>query len=126
MTATIGQVYLAKQVLDKLMTASFTGKQAFTIARLAKAVEKEVALFEEQRQNLVQRYADKDETGKVITDEQGMVHIADERLPVVNAELNDLFSAEVELNVKPIKMDWLEDITITPGELQALDPFVEE
>lgn len=126
MTVTIGQVYLAKQVLDKLMTASFTGKQAFTIARLAKAVEKEVALFEEQRQNLVQRYADKDEAGKVITDAQGMVHIADEQLPAVNAELNDLFGAEVELNAKPIKMDWLENITITPGELQALDPFVEE
>ena len=33
MTITIGQAYLAKQVLDKMMNETFTGKQAFTIAR---------------------------------------------------------------------------------------------
>lgn len=126
MTITIGQAYLAKQVLDKMMNETFTGKQAFTIARLAKAVEKEVALFEEQRQALIKRYADKDENGETKVDDKGMVHIDDSKLHELNSELNDMLSAEISIETKPLKTDWFENISITPAELQAMEPFIEE
>lgn len=126
MNITIGQAYIAKQVFDKLMGETFTGKQSFTIARLAKAVEKEVSLFEEQRQAMVGRYADKDEKGELKVDDKGMIHIDDSKIHEVNSELNDMLSAEITIEAKPINIEWLDKISITPGELQALEPFIEE
>ncbi len=126
MNITIGQAYIAKQVFDKLMGETFTGKQSFIIARLAKAIEKEVSLFEEQRQAMVSRYADKDENGEIKIDEKGMIHIDDSKIHEVNSELNDMLSAEITIEAKPINIEWLDKISITPGELQALEPFIEE
>lgn len=126
MNITIGQAYIAKQVFDKLMGETFTGKQSFTIARLAKTVEKEVSLFEEQRQAMVSRYADKDEKGELKVDDKGMIHIDDSKIHEVNSELNDMLSAEITIEAKPINIEWLDKISITPGELQALEPFIEE
>lgn len=126
MNITIGQAYIAKQALDKLMGETFTGKQSFIIARLAKAVEKEVSLFEEQRQAMVSRYADKDENGELKVDDKGMIHIDDSKIHEVNSELNDMLSAEITIEAKPINVEWLDKVSITPGELQALEPFIEE
>ena len=55
-----------------------------------------------------------------------MIHIDDSKIHEVNSELNDMLSAEITIEAKPINIEWLDKISITPGELQALEPFIEE
>ena len=38
----------------------------------------------------------------------------------------DLLNTEIELAITPIKLDWLENATLTPQEMATIEPFIEE
>ena len=40
-------------------------------------------------------------------------------------EINELVSTEIEINANKIKMENLDDVNFTPGEMATLEPFIE-
>jgi len=73
---------------------------------------------------IINRYADKDEEGNLLQTENGSIHIAEDQLPECNGELRDMLSTAIELNIEPIKEEWLANAELTLEEAIALEPFV--
>lgn len=121
---TIEQVLKINPILSKLATQSYAGRVAFALARLAREVAKEVEVFDNTRMELVKKYADKDEGGEVIVNENGNVHITDENLACCNKELNEVLVTEIELNANKMPIGWFENIELTIEEALALEVFV--
>lgn len=120
---TMGQILTANQIFTKLINDTYTGRAAFTIARLVREVTKETESFEKARMEIIRRYGDKDENGELVLNE-GNVHISEENIGKCNQELNDVLSAELEINAEPIDMQWLEKVELSLNEALALEPFM--
>lgn len=121
---TVEQILKINPVLSKLVTKSYAGRIAFAIARLAREVAREVEVFDNTRTELVKKYADKDESGEVIVNENGNVHITDENLARCNKELNEVLVTEIELNANKMPIDWFEEVELTVEEALALEAFI--
>ena len=121
---TVEQILKINPVLSKLVTKSYAGRIAFAIARLTREVAREVEVFDNTRTELVKKYADKDESGEVIVNENGNVHITDESLARCNKELNEVLVTEIELNANKMPIDWFEEVELTVEEALALEAFI--
>ena len=125
MNVTIEQVLKVNPILGKLVSHSYMGRIAFTLARLAREVTQEVALFDEERVKIVKKYADKDENGETKVSENDTVHITDENLVLCNQELNEILKTEIVLTANKVPIDWFENIELTIEEAIALEPFID-
>ena len=121
---TVKEVVIANQILNKLKQNYFSGKVAFVLARVIREIQKENEIFELTRMEIINRYADKDEEGNLLQTENGGIHIAEDLLPKCNNELSDMLSTTIELNIEPIKEEWLASAELTVEEAIALEPFV--
>lgn len=121
---TVKEAVIANQILNKLKQNYFSGKVAFVLARVIREIQKENEIFELTRMEIINRYADKDEEGNLLQTENGGIHIAEDLLPKCNSELSDMLSTTIELNIEPIKEEWLANAELTLEEAIALEPFV--
>lgn len=112
-------------ILQKLVNTDLKAKLAWQVARLIKAVDKEIADFNDARMKLIQKYGEKDENDKLITDESGNCKIPDNFISQFSAELNELINTEVEISGNKIRIDELENVNFTPGEINNLEAFIE-
>lgn len=126
MTITIAQLLDAEKPLNKLTETSFSGRKAFTIARMLKKLQAEEETYNTSRIELIKKYADKDESGEVKVDDEGNIHVSNENMSDFNKEFTELITTELEVDFQKIPIDWLDDVELTPIEVQALEPFIEE
>lgn len=114
-----------EQAFEEINKLVLPGKVAFAIARIQRAVNQELETFYSSRMETVKRYADKDENGEVIVDENGNIHIADEHVQAVNKELEEILMEEVELNANFLNPDWFADVEMTPAVAREIQTFME-
>ena len=100
---------------------------AYKVACIAREVRENYSIINVMRQEILERYAKRDENGQVIIDQQnGMVTVEPEKVMETNKELDKLFSRDIELKCDKIKIDDIKDLDLTVGQLEALIPLVEE
>ena len=100
---------------------------AYKVACIAREVREKYSMINVMRQEILERYAKRDENGQVIIDQQnGMVTVEPEKVMETNKELDKLFSRDIELKCGKIKIDDIKDLDLTVGQLEALIPLVEE
>ena len=102
-------------------------KGAYKINKIKKAVEKESEFYQEKFQEIVDKYARKDDKGEIVFSEDGnQIMIKDGMVDECNSDLEDLQNLEVEIETYNLTLDDLgEDVECTPEELEALMPFME-
>ena len=123
MTATIYDIISANPVFTKILQHEFTGKQSFMISRVLRALNTETESFNKTREEVLKKYAETDDAGEMIVSE-GNVKIRDGEMEAFQKEINELLYAELDLDVKPIPVDWLDDVKLTPQEMIVLEPFI--
>lgn len=123
MTATIYDIISANPVFTKILQHEFTGKQSFMISRVLRALNTETESFNKTREEVLKKYAEIDDAGEMIVFE-GNVKIRDGEMEAFQKEINELLYAELDVNVKPIPVDWLDDVKLTPQEMIVLEPFI--
>ena len=123
MTATIYDIISANPVFTKILQHEFTGKQSFMISRVLRALNTETESFNKTREEVLKKYAETDDAGEMIVSE-GNVKIRDGEMEAFQKEINELLYAELDVDVKPIPVDWLDDVKLTPQEMIVLEPFV--
>ena len=100
---------------------------SYKVACIAREVRENYSMINVMRQEILERYAKRDENGQVIIDQQnGMVTVEPEKVMETNKELDKLFSRDIELKCDKIKIDDIKDLDLTVGQLEALIPLVEE
>lgn len=113
------------EALQKLSNTSLKARPAFTVSKMLKEAEKELANFNEVRMNLINKYGEKDEEGKLITDENDNCKITAEHINDFSNELKELVATTIEINANKLTLEDLGNADFTPSEIAALEPFVD-
>ena len=99
----------------KLMEQDLPVKQSYEVAKLARRIDEETNLYNEQRQKLLQKYGEQDGDKYVIRPEN---------VDVCNGELGELLNIDVDI---PEKIDILStNVVLTPAEMIAIEDFLAE
>ena len=122
---TLEQLINSSDALRNLSQKQLKARSAYTVAKLIKAADTEMTNFNDVRVDLVKKYAEKDENGELILDENQNIKVPPENIEKFNIELQELLKTTIEINANKISIDDLEDIQFTPTEMAQLDEFIE-
>ena len=102
-------------------------KGAYKLNKIKKAIEKESEFYSEKFQEIVDKYAKKDDNGNLVFNDDGsQIMIKEGMNEECNQALTDLQDLEVEIENYNLSLEDLgEDIQCTPEDLEALMPFME-
>lgn len=100
---------------------------AYEVACIAREVRENDMMISTMRQEIIERYAKRDENGHVIVNsENGTVDVDEGKIPELNKELDSLFNREIELESNKIKLEDIKDLDLTVGQIEALIPLIEK
>ncbi len=99
-------------------------KVSYAIAKNISKIEKELTIYEIERQKLIDKYAKKDNEGKVVADNNGQIKFKDKEN--WEKDINELLDIEVEIEFHKFNIKHLEGREISPAELIALEHMIEE
>lgn len=123
-TMSLSEIMGAVPSLQEISVKNFPGTTTFKIARLIRELDKEIQLFEKEREKIALKYGEKDENGNLITVENGAVKIPDEQIQKCNDELEALLNTKVEINANKLDEEIFNTIEMTPIQAINLEPIV--
>ena len=119
------QLIESKDSLKKLNTAEgLPFKTALSIAKGIREIDEVLQVYENKRRELINKYGKKDDNGELIT-EGDNVKLTN-RAAFVN-EFNALAMEDVDIEIKKISVDDLENVTsLTPSDINNISFLFEE
>lgn len=99
-------------------------KASYAIAKNISKIEAELKIYDKERQKLIDKYAEKDDKGKVIADENGQIKFKDK--DSWDKDIRVLLDIENNIDIHKFSIDLLEGYDISPAELQAIDYMIDE
>lgn len=123
MTYTNSQIAKMYNDIQTIKKYKFKADTAFTIIKNAKVLKNAIELFDEARHNLLETYAEKDETGNAKIENGNYVisnkeEFAKEFISLQNAEQDIVFSK--------IKLSDISEIEIEAELMETMSEFIEE
>lgn len=111
-------------VLGKLNNAELPVKVSYRLAKNIKEMDKELKLFDEEKQKLINKHCEKDEEGKNKINENGTLNILD--IENWNKDYKELLEIENEIKILKISIDDLSksDFKITAAEVTLIDYLI--
>ncbi len=107
-------------VLSKLTQMELPIKLSYALSKNITKIDRELTVYNKERQKLIEKYGEKDEEGKLKTKEDGTINILD--IDSFNKELKEILEIETEVDIHVIDLEKVNaDINITPGELIIVD-----
>lgn len=102
-------------------------KGAYKINKIKKAVESEADFYSTKFQEIVDKYAQKDDNGQVKFSDNGeQILIQEDKIEECNNALEDLQKMEIEVDNFNLKLEDLgENLECTPDQLDSLMPFMD-
>lgn len=125
-TTTIESLLTIKPVLQKLANTSMPAREAFSILKMLKLVDKEYESIEVVQRKMLDTYGAKNEDGTFSTDEKGNYIIKKEGIEDYVAEMQAFLEEKVELNCSKINFSMLEKIDLTPAQMILIEDFIDE
>ena len=116
----IAKMYNDIQAIKKY---KFKANTAFTVIKNAKVLKNAIELFDEARRNLLETYAEKDETGNAKI-ENGNYVISDKE--EFAKEFISLQNAEQDIDFSKIKLSDISEIEIEAELMETMCEFIEE
>lgn len=119
------QLIESKDSLKKLNTAEgLPFKTALSIAKDIKEIDEVLQVYENKRRELINKYGKKDENGELIIKNDN-IELTD-RAAFTN-EFNTLAMEDVDIEIKKISVDDLENVTsLTPSDINNISFLLEE
>lgn len=125
-TTTIESLLTIKPVLQKLANTSMPAREAFSILKMLKLVDKEYESIEVVQRKMLDTYGAKNEDGTFSIDEKGNYIIKKEGIEDYIAEMQAFLGEKVELNCSKINFSMLEKIDLTPAQMILIEDFIDE
>ena len=107
------QILSARDILSRLGERTLPVKQSYRLAKLIKAINSEMGVYEGERIKLCEKYGtlSEDKTKYDIHDTEGF-----------NRDSEELLNQEIELEAKPIDISGLE---LTAQDIIKIEPFID-
>lgn len=107
-------------VLSKLTNMELPIKLSYALSKNITKIDRELEVYNKERQKLIEKYGEKDNEGKLKTKEDGTINILD--IDSFNKDLKEILEIETEVDIHLIDLESINtDINITPGELMVID-----
>lgn len=115
----------SRESLKKLNTAEgLPFKTALSIAKSIKEIDEILQVYENKRKELINKYGEKDENGELVIKDDNVK--LTNRTAFVN-EFNTLAMEDVDIEIKKISVDDLENVTsLTPSDINNISFLLEE
>ncbi|MEN8079095.1 hypothetical protein ABFP60_19220 [Clostridioides difficile] len=115
-------------VLGDLNNAKLPVKVAYAITKNINKINSELKAYNEEKAKLIDKYAEKDEEGKLKADEFGNVTLKEEHREDWDKDIKELLSIENEVDIHMIQLDDLlnSNYNISPAELAAIDFMIND
>ncbi len=117
-------LYALRTLLDRLKKLHFSVQAQYKFLKISKIVQSEIDIFEQQKRNLIESYAELDEENKLIISDNGGIKIKEECIQECIDKINELNSLQITFPDIYFSLDELEPLNLTLGELELLDPFI--
>lgn len=126
-TVTMMNIIDFRNNINFLQYTSVPLKAAYKINKIKQALDKEFDFYSTKFQEIVDKYAQKDDNNEPVFSEDGsQILIKDGEIENCNKELEDLQNLEVEIDNYGFTIDDLgDDVACTPEQLAAVMPFME-
>ena len=115
MKTSIKQILNARETLSRLSGRTLPVKQSYRLAKLVKAVNDELSIYEGERIKLCEKYG-------TLNKEKRIYEFEDEAYKSFETDINVLQSQEVELDIKLIDIS---DLELSAQEIISIEPFIE-
>lgn len=124
---TMEQIIDFRNSTDFFSDTNLPLKGAYKLNKIRKAVDKEGEFYSEKFQEIVNKYAKKDEDGNLIfSDDENQIMVKDDMINECNDALINLQELEVEIDNCNLTIDdFGEGFECTPDELAVLMPFMD-
>ena len=126
-TVTNNRLAQSAQALQVLSQERLPVKAAFAITRNLRVLQDQLKDVEEVRQRLLKEKAILDEQDNPKVDEDGQAQFdSDEEREAFLKAVNDLYSEEVEVDIRKVTIDSFGDAEVPAAVLYALDWMVDD
>jgi len=115
---TNGEIFNAKEPLQKLIQEKLPVKASYGLAKLAAKLETQLQVIEKVRQGLIQTYGEQDPDNPT----QTRVDPQSEGFPKFMEEYGELMAQEVEVVFSIVTLP--DTLEVEPAVLMALDKFI--
>lgn len=122
-----------KIVNDAIFLGSLSQKQlpikiSYALAKNIAKIEKELEIYNSERQKLLDKYAVKGENGENVIDVNNQLKIDDKNMSNWNESISELLDIEIEIDIHKFNKDDLlnSNCEMTPSELMLIDYMIEE
>ena len=115
-----------KDIYPLLNNSTFPIKTAYKINKLVDYVEEELVFYNHELQNILEKYAEKEENGNYkLTDDLTGIKIHPEKVAECEKEIEGLNTLEVAEPPVHINIDELSNLSLTVRDMAKLIPFLE-
>lgn len=110
----LGEILEIAPVLGEMSSMRFKGTISFRLNRLISSFEKELALFHEEKNNIMRKYYD-DKT-----------NLTQEESKIFETEMKELLETIINLDITPIPENIFYDIDFTARQASILERIIEK
>lgn len=124
MKTKLANVKMMEQSLSKLVDKELNIKVAYRLSKILKVVGEELSELEKARQKLVKKYSDDTKTDKDSETNQQELKVSKENEQKFFKEYSQLLEEEVEFDIKPVSIEELEGVSLTPRDISFLSDII--
>jgi hypothetical protein len=111
----------------KVKSLKLPFKTSYKLTLLAQEIEKHVSFYQEKFRETIMEYGKKDEEGNLIPTEDGQgILLVEETMNEAYAKLTELRELDVEISTSKFSPNDFDNIELSPEEMVAIMPFIEE
>lgn len=119
-----------KIVTDSMILMDISRKElpikvSYALAKNIAKIEKELEIYNSERQKLLDKYCVKDENGQNKIDENNQLKIQEVYLKDWDQDIKELQNIELEIDIHKFKLEELNGYNMTPSELIAIDYMID-
>ena len=124
---TMSQILNLRQNIGFFLSQKLPLPVAYKLNKINNAADKEADFYQEKFNEIVEKYAKKDEEGNLVFSEDGeQIIIKDDLIAECNDALEELMDLEVEIDNLGLTIDAFGDnIECTATEIDAIVPFLD-
>lgn len=120
----LSELYFARETLKKLFSEAVSVKLAYRLSRISKKVNAEMKLVEEQRNELVKKYAD--EQSEEDKKKNVPISVSPSKFDEFRKEFDELLDEEIDIDTYPVELDLLSEFKLSANDMSAIEKFVTE
>ena len=114
------------EIVKEFANMSLPAITAYHASRILKKITEEYNIYQDTRQRILNKYAEKDEHGQLRSGENHMLIFADDNREKAINELQKVLEEKITLDVPKMNISEWDGINFTPSQMYLLNMFIEE